>query len=905
MIKAAHLYLGLSLVVAPVPALLAQSAGEDLGIASNEAVYRQANRVKLREKLVAAATARDRQDLATAAKLYDDAWELVGSIGPGVEQEARMTQLGLGTVRLELARTAQRRGDYREADRQVKDVLRVDKTNQQALEFKAGNDKLLLEAKTHMPSPEVEGTIPALVEEKTRTTVLVQDGKLLYEMDKLTDAETKLKEALKLDPSNRAAYYYLDLIREKRYSRAAERRDVTTASALVDIEDSWATPLKRELLPVPNPYARSTAVYTSKGRTQIKHKLETIHLDTVKWDGLPLSEVIINLNDEAKKRDPERKGINFIINNNVDTGASAGLIAPGQATAIDPATGQPVVTGAPPEPTDINAIGIKINPPLTDITLEQALDAIVRVADKRIKYSLEDYAVVFSFKANDPSPLYSRRFKVNPNTFEQGLESIVGYAFASITPQGSGGGGGGGGGGGQGGQNQGSLTVPRALLTAGSIGGQGGGGQSGGLQGGTAGLRGVTRTNSQELVSAAVRQFFITLGVDLNPPKNVFWNDRDGTLLVRATLQDLDIIEDAVQALNIPPQQVNVKTKFVEITQNDSKALGFDWYLGNFLMNNKTIGMQAGTAPSYNGAPTTANPEGTFPGSFLNGTSQGSLPSDQLLTGGIRNQLGVLNPSGTPALATLSGILTDPQFRVVLRALEQRDGADLLSQGEVTTPSGRQAQITVVDVRTIVTGVQANQTAAGGGGGGGVVGGATGGGAVGSTINYSVDILPFGPTLDVVPYVDADGTTIELTIIPTITEFLGYDDPGGFNPQAQSIGSGNGAGSIPLTALLPLPHFRLRQVTTSALVWDGQTVVLGGLLSEDVTKIKDKVPVLGDLPLLGRFFRSESSVSHKKNLVIFVTSRILDPSGNPYHSDDEMPYNVNTIPSQRAAANAP
>src|SRR5437899_1922060 len=115
MIKAANLFLGLSLVLAPVPALLAQAPGTDLTIARDEAVMRQANRIKLREKLIAAAAARDRRDLATAAKLYDEAWELVQSIGPGVEQEAAMVQEGLAEVRLELARIAQRRGDYREA----------------------------------------------------------------------------------------------------------------------------------------------------------------------------------------------------------------------------------------------------------------------------------------------------------------------------------------------------------------------------------------------------------------------------------------------------------------------------------------------------------------------------------------------------------------------------------------------------------------------------------------------------------------------------------------------------------------------------------------------------------------------------------------------------------------------
>src|SRR5258707_7406945 len=184
---------------------------------------------------------------------------------------------------------------------------------------------------------------------------------------------------------------------------------------------------------------------------------------------------------------------------------------------------------------------------------------------------------------------------------------------------------------------------------------------------------------------------------------------------------------------------------------------------------------------------------------------------------------------------------------MVIRALEQRDGTDLLNQTEVTTVSGRQTQIQVVDLITIVTGTSLNQTTTGGGGG---ALGAGGAGAVGSTLNYPTQILPFGPTLDVIPYVSADGFTIQMTIIPTITEFLGYDDPGGFVPQAQSVSGGAGGAAIPIVGQLPLPHLRLRQVTTSAIVWDGQTVVLRGLITEDVIKSKDKIPVLRDLPLV-------------------------------------------------------
>ena len=261
------------------------------------------------------------------------------------------------------------------------------------------------------------------------------------------------------------------------------------------------------------------------------------------------------------------------------------------------------------------------------------------------------------------------------------------------------------------------------------------------------------------------------------------------------------------------------------------------------------------------------------------------------------------NLVNAPAVATFSGILTDPQFRVVIRALEQRDGADLLNESSVTTMSGRQTQIQVVDLTTIVTGVNLNQTSTGGGGGN--LTGTGGAGAIGSTVQFNTDTLPFGPTLDVVPYVSADGFTVQMTLIPSLTEFLGYDDPGKFIPQAQSVSGGNSGASVPLTAQLPLPRFRLRTVSTSVIVWDGQTVVLGGLISEDVAKLKDKVPLLGDLPLLGRLFRSESSTMKKKNLMIFVTPKIIDPAGNPYHSEDEMPFAPSGIPLQRPIIGPP
>jgi type II secretory pathway component GspD/PulD (secretin) len=154
--------------------------------------------------------------------------------------------------------------------------------------------------------------------------------------------------------------------------------------------------------------------------------------------------------------------------------------------------------------------------------------------------------------------------------------------------------------------------------------------------------------------------------------------------------------------------------------------------------------------------------------------------------------------------------------------------------------------------------------------------------------------IPFGQVLDVVPFVSADGYTIQLNVVPTYTEFLGYDQD--VARQFQTV-----VGNLPVQST-PLPRFRVRQVATSAVVWDGQTVVLGGLIAENVTKRREKVPVLGDIPLLGRLFRNESSDSTKKNLVIFVTPTIIDPAGNRIHTPDNLPYDPNRIPEQKAPA---
>jgi type II secretory pathway component GspD/PulD (secretin) len=236
------------------------------------------------------------------------------------------------------------------------------------------------------------------------------------------------------------------------------------------------------------------------------------------------------------------------------------------------------------------------------------------------------------------------------------------------------------------------------LNTTGGAGGAGGGGQQN-----AGGLAYITTQTSEATPSALARAFFTTLGVNLlNPPgKSVFFNDRLGVLFVKATEDDLDTIERALQALNQVPPQVHIKARFIEVEQSDNNQLGFDWFLGQFQLGNQVVG-QGGNAGSLNVPVTANNASGTFPGNPTSGTT---IPQgvEQVFSSGLT--------SGTAGstTATITGILTNPNFQVVLHALESRTGVESLGEPEITVLSGRQTQMRATSVVTVVIGLNFQQ----------------------------------------------------------------------------------------------------------------------------------------------------------------------------------------------------
>lgn len=331
---------GLAMLLAATNATLAQTTPTDTAV--DQAVYRTANLILLRQKLQDARAAALRNDLPAAATLYDNAVELANQIGPSNAQaESAAAVQGSSAVRLRLADAARKRGDWREVETQLNRVLKEDPRNPVALQMKAENDKTLNELAGLIPSKDALQQAAVAKTNNVDSNTLVQDAAVLMEAGKLDEADAKLKEALQLNPENRAAYYYLDLVKEHRYRIGSQRQETTNREKMLDVTRAWENPTKGRLLPVPNPYNSTNLIYTGKGRQAIIAKLGLIRFDSVAFDGLPLSEVVRSLSEEARKRDPEKKGVNIIVNPNAAAPAPAAT-----ATFVDPATGLPVA--APP-----------------------------------------------------------------------------------------------------------------------------------------------------------------------------------------------------------------------------------------------------------------------------------------------------------------------------------------------------------------------------------------------------------------------------------------------------------------------------------------------------------------------------------------------------------------------------
>jgi general secretion pathway protein D len=394
----------------------------------------------------------------------------------------------------------------------------------------------------------------------------------------------------------------------------------------------------------------------------------------------------------------------------------------------------------------------------------------------------------------------------------------------------------------------------------------------------------------------SAREFLESRGIVFPEGGGASFNPAANMLIVRTTAKNLEMVDALVdQSLNSSPKMAVIDVKVVEITNTKLDEIGFDWLLGGFIaskveLGGGTAGNQQPVAFAVNEFPNDPRLDKTNMGPLTAGLRSSADLTENRTIDDILFGSDSSTSTRSPGVISLAGVLTDPQFQVVIRGIDQRGGVDLLSKPSVITKSGQPASIEIVremiyptefDPPQIPTNVGSNVIFVG----------------VGPPPPLTIPPIPVTPTtptafetrrvgmvLNVEPVISDDARSVDLTLTPEFTEFVGFVNYGSpiFNVTSASVAPGlNLVAKQELTANTILqPIFSSKKVTTAVKVYDGSTIVLGGVISDNTIMIDDKIPVLGDVPVVGRLFQGKVKQKRSKNMLMFVSVKVVDPSGN-------------------------
>src|SRR5437762_334415 len=630
------------------------------------------------------------------------------------------------------------------------------------------------------------------------------------------------------------------------------------------VEHGWEQPVRQygpSTGPIENVVARD-----SSNTARIRNKLDSIIIPRIEFRDASIREAIDFLRQQAAANDPTtegRRGVDIVLRlrslgrsnepapvtatTTVGAGAAPAETLPAGESAPPPAAGVatavPGATPATPSLPPVNPAEARITLTLNQIPLGEALRYIASQAGLKVK--VEPYAVLILPLSEQSNELTTKEYRVPPGF----ISSTVNVGVSALT---------------KGPTKAGGAAAP----------------------GGT-GKDTQETTGGQLLVNReGAREFLESQGVPFPPGASAHFLPQSSRLIVRNTIDNLELVDALVEQASVAgPKQVEIESKFVEITQNNLKELGFDWLLGPF-----NITGNSGKIIGAGGAPPPANPANfPFPTTNQFPVTAGNRSGDFAISANAIDALllGTGGAAVAPGIFGLAGVMTNPQFQVVIRALNQKKGIDLLSAPRVTTKSGQRAVIEIVREFRYATQYTPPQVPSITGGGSGT--GTASISVVTPTTPTAFETRNTGVTLEVEPVVGPDGVTIDLNLVPQVVEFEGFVNYGspifGINP---SILTNALNSQVLLTQnVINQPIFSTRKVTTSVSVYDGSTVVLGGLMREDVQKTEDRTPIIGDIPIVGRLFRTNVDQHIKRNLVIFVTAHLVTPAGTPFNSTEE------------------
>ncbi len=457
----------------------------------------------------------------------------------------------------------------------------------------------------------------------------------------------------------------------------------------------------------------------------------------------------------------------------------------------------------------------EVNLSLRNVPLSEALRYVTRVAD--VKYKIEEFAIIIVPLSETTDVMVNRVFNVSPTFI-----------------------------------NSSTLAADPAATT--------GGGRT------LAAAAKPQNSGDAEAINQLREK-----GVEFPPGSSAVYSSAQGSLTVVNTQDQIDLIEELVNAEGGQSLVVEVSVKLVEIGQEDLNELtsNVDFNMVNTAGNNLlgTI-FNFGDGVGFDSTPQVSTALRGSQGFSVNGLdnaiSATALPN--------------------PNAFKLGHTFDFARMHALLTALAQKKSTDLLASPSVRVKAGSKASM--LASRKMLYATSFDKPAAitppsNTGSGTTVV--VVGPPIVIPAFPTAFDTKDVGVKLEVQPQVPSDRQTVELALAPEVTDFEGFINYG--DPIRIQAAAGSTATLVLSENTINQPVFSTRKVTTKVFVKDKHTFVMGGLIREDLQKIEDKVPFFGDLPFIGRAFRSEATKSKKRNLLIFVTPKILLPDGTPLNGD--------------------
>ena len=380
-----------------------------------------------------------------------------------------------------------------------------------------------------------------------------------------------------------------------------------------------------------------------------------------------------------------------------------------------------------------------------------------------------------------------------------------------------------------------------------------------------------------------VRGFFST--VPFPPGASAQYNPEFNVLLVRNAPEHIEKVAALLDLYNRKSteersRQVEIETRFIEVSQGSLEELGFDWTLGT---PGKNITSDTWTMPG--GQKVFTDTPRTGQEAFESGIYPAGRPSAFNTYAGTVADPGAAGLAGTAGELLLQKVKGGLQIDLLIRALERTAGSDLLSAPKVLTKSGETASIHIGEVHWYPTSFDVAIERY----------------AQPSLVPIDYTEEKTGVLLEVTPELDPESGTIHMKLAPEIRELAGFDEQHVgtiwpiFGDETVNLGGSSSTGADVVKFLTRReenrtihadrliarrPVFKTRKLTTSVTIEDGSTIAMGGLIQERLETFTDSVPILGKIPLIGRFFRSEGERSTKKNLLIFVTANHVNAAGS-------------------------